>query len=181
MVSTPMYNPARIVPKLGALRLIKNFLIAVCLSLLAAGGVRAQEAEPKQLPDAPGVSSQPSPSAARPDSVVFHKKVFWTLVAVDAGSAIADNQISWHHEQIDPNWYEQNSWLYGRRPSLGRYYASDVLMDGGGAFLSYKLLHSRRKLLRTAGWVLLAGLVGQHTYGWISNVRETILPAPPGN
>jgi hypothetical protein len=161
--------------------LIRNFLIAVCLSLLAASGVYAQEAEPRQLPDAPGVSSQPSPPTAHQDAVVFHKKVFWSLVSVDAASAVADAQTSWHNEHIYPNGHEVNSWLYGRKPSLGRYYATFVVMDGGGSFLSYKLLHSRGKLRRTAGWVLLAGLIGQHTESWIYNVsvRETVLPPAP--
>jgi hypothetical protein len=178
-----MYNPARIARKWGTVRLIRDFLIAACLSLLTTGGVCAQEAEPGQLPDAPSVSSQSSPPTAHQDAVVFHKKVFWSLVAVDAASAVADAQTSWHNEQTYPNGRELNSWLYGRKPSLGRYYGTFAVMDGGGLFLSYKLLHSRRKLLRTPGWALLAGLIGQHTDSWIYNVsvRQKTPPAPPGN
>ena len=166
-VSTPMYNLARAVPKMGALRLIRRLLIAVCLSLLAAGRVCAQEAEPKQLPDAPGVSSQPSPPTARQDAVVFHKKVFWSLVAVDAASAVADAQLSRAGLRMFPTGHEQNSWLYGRRPSLGRYYATDVVTDGGSAFLSYKLLHSRRRAFRIVGWGLPVAATGGHADGAI--------------
>jgi hypothetical protein len=145
--------------------LIRNLLIGACLSLLAAGSVCAQVAEPGQLPDAPGVSSQPSPPRARHDAVVFHKKIFWLLVAVDAASAVADTQTSWHNEQIDPDATELNSWLFGKRPSLARYYATDVVMDGGADFLSYKLLHSRRRFLRVAGWGVLTFAAGQHLNG----------------
>jgi hypothetical protein len=173
-----MYNLARIVPKMGALRLIRNFLIAACLSLLAAGSVCAQEAGPRQLPDAPGVSSQPSPPTARHDAVVFHKKVFWTLVGVDAASAVADAQTSSSNLQNYPNTTETNSWLYGRRPSLGRYYATFAVMDGGSAFLSYKLLHSRRKNFRRAGWGLLAFAAGEHLYYVGINEGPVRYPAP---
>lgn len=157
----------------------RNLLIAACLSLLAGGNMIAQDATPGKLPDAPGVSSQPS-STVRREVVVFHTRVFWSLVAVDAASAVADTQTSWHDEQMFPNGSEENSWLYGQRPSRTRYYATDAVMDGGGAFLSYKLLHSRRKFLHTVGWVLLAGLVGQHTESWIHNIRlhETFLATP---
>jgi len=158
--------------------LIRNFLIAACLSLLSAGRVCAQEAEPGQLPDAPGVSSQPSPPTTRHDAVVFHKKIFWTLVGVDAASAVADAQTSWHNEQIDPNATELNSWLYGKRPSLARYYATDVVMDGGAAFLSYKLMHSRRKFLRTAGWGVIAFAAGQHLNSVRINAWTVRYPAP---
>ncbi len=139
----------------------------MCLSLLAAGRVCAQVAEPGQLPDAPGVSPQPSPPTARQDAVVFHKKVFWTLVGVDAASAVADAQISRAGLSMFPNRTEQNSWLYGRRPSLGRYYATDVVTDVGGAFLSYKLLHSRRQSLRVLGWALPIALAVSHADGAI--------------
>ena len=150
----------------------RDFLVAVCALWLLAGVVRAQEPDHVPLPDAPSVSSPPPPPITQEAPVAFHKKIYWTLVAADAASIVADVQTSWHNEQVFPNGSEQNSWLFGRRPSLARYYVTDVAMDGSGAFLSYKLLHSRRKLFRTAGWVLLAGLVGQHTEGWIYNVNQ---------
>jgi len=158
--------------------LIRNFLIVACLSLLAAGSVCAQVAEPGQLPDAPGVSSQLPPPTAHQDVVVFHKKVFWSLVGVDAASAVADAQTSWHNEQIYPNTTEMNSWLYDRRPSLGRYYATFAVMDGGSAFLSYKLLHSRRNSFRMVGWGLLAAAAADHLYCVRVNEGPVRYPAP---
>jgi hypothetical protein len=150
------------------------------LCVFAASGVHAQQSD-SQLPDAPTALEQPRPTSTPPQSaVVFHTKAFWTLVAVDAASAVADAQTSWHNEQKYSNSYEQNSWLYGRRPSLGRYYATFAVIDGGGALLSYHLLHSRHKLARCAGWALLGGLVAQHTEGWIYNAsaHATILYGP---
>ena len=150
--------------------------MAACLLLLATGSMLAQEAKPAPLPDAPSLSAQSlEPQAqsqrhARADAVVFHKKVFWVLVVVDAASTVADDQTSLQNEKIFPRGSEQNSWLLGRRPSAARYYATDAVIDGGGAFLSFKLLHSRRKLFRTAGWILLAGLVERHSEGWIHNL-----------
>lgn len=175
-----MYNRARRVSQRGALRLSRNLFVAACL-VAASVSMYAQAAQPAQLPDAPAVSTQVPAPPAHQDAVVFHKKVFWTLVGVDAASAVADTQTSWHNEQMNAYGVEQNSWLYGRRPSLGRYYATDVLMDGGGAFLSYRLLRSQRRIFRIGGWALLGALIGQHTDGWIYNVsgRKTILPAPP--
>jgi hypothetical protein len=162
--------------------MVRSFLMVASLSLLV-GSAYPQETGRGQLPDAPGASTRPAPTAARQDAVAFHKKVFWTLVGVDAASSVADAQTSWHNEQMSPYLYEQNSWLYGRRPSLGRYYATDLVIDGGAAFLSYKLVHSRRRSLRVAGWILLAGAIAGHTQGWIYNVtaKQTILlPGPPG-
>lgn len=162
--------------------LLRKLLIAVCSFLLAVGSMIAQEAAPEKLPDAPAVSTQTASPAPRQDAVVFHKKVFWSLVAADAASAVADAQTSWQNEQMYPTGHEQNSWLYGRNPSLGRYYATFAVIDGGGAFLSYKLLHARRESFRMVGWALLAGLIGQHSEGWIYNVsvRKTVLTATPG-
>jgi hypothetical protein len=144
------------------------------LCLIAA----AQAQEPihsEQLPDAPvparpELAAAPISSRAQPvaqAAPVFHKKVFWTLVGVDAASAVADAQLSRAGLQMYPNTYEQNSWLYGRRPSLGWYYATDVLTDAGGTLLSYGLLHSRRKALRILGWALPIALTGTHADGAI--------------
>jgi len=112
---------------------------------------------------------------------VFHKKVFWTLVGIDAASAIADVQTSWHVEQTYPNSSEQNSWLYGQKPSLARYYATIALVDGGAIFLSYRLLHSRRRSFHIAGWILPTAAIAGHTEASIHNVRlheATPLPSP---
>lgn len=109
-------------------------------------------------------------------NVVFHKKLFWSLVAVDAASAVADAQTSWHNERTYPNSVEHNSWLFGKRPSLGRYYATFAGMDGGAAFMSYKLLHARRRPLRVVGWGLLPISVGNHLYG--VGISEGIISVP---
>jgi len=150
---------------------IRNVLVTGCLFIGAVRPAIGQEATMDRLPDAPVASAQPSP-APRGDGVVLHKKVFWTLVAVDAGSAVADAQTSDHIRNLYPNSSEQNAWLYGRRPGLPRFYATDAVIDGGFAFLSYKLLHSQRKYSRSLGWVLLAVVIGGHTDGWIHNVRQ---------
>jgi hypothetical protein len=136
----------------------------------AAGGAYGQQSEAR-LPEAPSVTAQPVATPTRQKGeVVFHRKVFWSLVAIDAGSAIADVQTSWTNEETYPGGSEQNSWLYGRKPGLGRYYVTAALMDGGAVFLSYKLLHSRHRLLRLAGWSPLAGVLAAHTDGWIYNL-----------
>ena len=160
----------------------ESFCIA-CLSLSLAGVAHGQQSGTAPLPDAPEVSPHSASSATRApsqDAVVFHKKIFWSVVAVDAASAVADAQTSWHDLQVNPNLHEQQSWLLGRRPSLGRYYATFAVLDGGGAYLSYKLLHSRHRLFRIAGWGVLAYAVQEHTRGWIGSVRQPFLPAPPG-
>jgi hypothetical protein len=149
---------------------VRMLLASALLCLCARGGVYAQQSQ-SQLPDAPAPAVQPVATPGRQQSVVvFHKKVFWTLVAVDAGSAIADAQTSWHNEQTYPNGSEQHSWLYGRKPTLERYYATFAVMDGGAVFLSYKLLRSRHKFLRLAGWAPLAGVLAAHTDGWVYNL-----------
>lgn len=148
---------------------VNRVLIIGWLCLGSAGAMQGQQADEARLPDAPAAVEATTPPTPQ-KGVVFHKKLFWTLVGVDAASAAADVQTSWHNEQEYPNGYELNSWLYGRRPSLARYYATDAAIDGGGAFLGYKLLHSRRRLFRMAGWALLVGLVGQHTAGWSYNL-----------
>jgi hypothetical protein len=149
-------------------------IIAAFFCLGADWSALAQAGGSLPLPDAPNPSPQPSsPSpAVRPQTIPSHKRIFWTLVAFDAASAVTDAQTSSHNEQTYPEAREQNSWLYGSRPSLARYYGMFALIDGGGSFLSYKMLHARHKILRTAGWIVMAELIGQHTVAWIGNVTE---------
>jgi hypothetical protein len=150
-----------------------RLLIAACLYLSTVSFVYSQERHRDQLPDAPvafaapSPSSQPSQAPMQQDEVVFQKKVFWSLVAVDAGSAIADAQISRTGLRTCPNYREQNSWLYGLRPTLGRYYATNAVMDSGSAFLAYKLLHSHYRIVRMLGWLPLAVTTGGHADGAI--------------
>jgi len=108
--------------------------------------------------------------------VIFHRKIFWPLVAALAASAVVDAQTSYSNELQYPNGHENSSWLLGRKPSLGRYYATFALIDGGGTFLSFKLLHSRHKPSRVAGWGVLAALTGEHLYGSIMNERQHLNP-----
>jgi hypothetical protein len=152
--------------------LLRSLLVIIVarLCLVADPGALAQTGDAAQLQEAPSLSSQPLPSTRRVPAVPFHKEIFWTLVAFDAASAVTDGQTSRHNEQTYPEAREENSWLYGQRPSLGRYYGMFALIDGGGSFLSYKMLHSRHKILRTAGWIVMAELIGQHTVAWIGNV-----------
>jgi hypothetical protein len=168
------------------------FVLSVWLWMWLAVGAQAQEpARSEQLPDAPAPNAAPSKLIVRQDNpgappertnqVVFHKNIYWTLVVVDAGSAVADAQTGWNIEQ-STNGYEENSWLYGRKPSLARYYLTDLATDGGSAVLSYVFLHSRHRWLRVAGWCLPAGAIAGHTDGWIYNItrHQTLLPAPTG-
>ena len=137
--------------------------------LVFAVPVQGQSSGAAQPPDAPTPSFQVTPQQ---NSVAFHAKVFWPMVGALAGSIIADAQTSYNGEQRFPKGYELNSWLYGLRPSLARYYLTDVAIDGAGVFISYKLLHSRRKFFRVAGWTLLAGQTAGHTTGAIYNARQ---------
>jgi len=159
---------------------LKRTFIAGVFCLGIAAAMQAQKRDGAQLPDAPaaahGLSTVP---AEAPKGVVFHKKLFWSLVTADAGSAIADAQTSRHNEDLYPNSYEQNSWLYGKRPSLARYYVTDLAVDGGSALISYELLHSHRRGLRTTGWSLLGAVLVAHTEGWIYNVNQLSKAAPP--
>jgi hypothetical protein len=152
-------------------------LFSICAVCLAVAGAAQAQNDRAQLPDAP--IPNPSPTAHQ-DRVIFHKKIFWTMVAACGASAIADAQTSYSNEQRFPNGSESDDWLLGRRPSLGRYYATFALLDGAGSFLSYKLLHSRRKPLRVAGWGVLAGMTAAHAVGAIRNVgaRSFASPAP---
>lgn len=159
---------------------LKSALImgGFCLGIAAA--MQAQQTDGAQLPDAPAAAPAPNTVPAEaPKGIVFHKKLFWSLVAVDAASAVADTQTSLHNENLYPNSYEQNSWLYGKRPSPARYYLTDLAMDGGIALISYEFLHSRRKTLRVTGWALLGAVLVAHTEGWIYNVDQlSNAPAP---
>lgn len=155
-------------------------LMVACLFLVAVLPASAQGDDKTPLPDAPVVSSRPSPPAGGPEIVVFPQKVFWSLVAVDAASAVADAQSSWNNLQQNPNLHENISWLLGRRPGLARYYLTFSAIDGASGFISFRLLHSQRKILRITGWGLLGGMIALHTDGWIHNVRQPFLAAPPG-
>ena len=144
---------------------IRRLLRACLLCLTAASAVHAQNAG-TELPDAPVPNPAP---VVRQDTVIFHNRIFWPLVAAVASSAIADAQTSYSNELRYPNGHENSSWLLGRKPSLGRYYATFAVIDGSATFLSYKLLHSRHKPLRVVGWGVLFVLTGDHLYGAIRN------------
>jgi hypothetical protein len=102
-------------------------------------------------------------SPSHPNNVDFPKKVYWPLVAACGTAAVFDAQMSHGYLTRHPDQIESGSWLLGRRPSLGRYYATFAIMDGGVAVISYKLLHSRHKPLRVIGWGLLGGQTAIHT------------------
>ncbi len=122
--------------------------------------------EPPDAPSKVGASREtpirPSPQLTNP--VLFRKNFFWPLVAACGTAAIFDAQMSHSHSVKYPNSTETSSWLLGQRPSLGRYYATFAVMDGGTAFASYKLLRSHRKTVRVIGWGILGGLAAIHTY-----------------
>jgi hypothetical protein len=157
---------------------VRSALVVASLCLVASGVARAQGDEKRPLPDIPVPSTQPPPPAA--ETMIFHRKVFWSLVAVDAASAVADAQTSWDNLQQNPNLHENLSWLLGRRPGLARYYLTFAAIDGASGFISFRLLHSQRKTLRIAGWGLLGGMIALHTDGWIHNIRQPFLAPPPG-
>jgi len=120
------------------------------------------------LPNAPTKTTAPvdGPDLSRDvnhhSPVVFPRKIFWPLVAACGTAAVVDAQTSHAYIVSHPNATETGAWLLGRRPSLGRYYVTFAVMDGGAAIISYKLLHSRRKPLRVIGWSLLGGLTAIH-------------------
>jgi hypothetical protein len=149
--------------------MIRRLGLVCWLFLAFAVTVEGQSPGAAQPPDAPVPSSQVTPQQK---PVVFHTKVFWPMVGVCAGSIIADVQTSYNVEQRSPKGSELNSWLFGRRPSRARYYVTNAAIDGTEAFISYKLLHSRRKFFRVAGWTLLAGQIAGHVSGAIYNARQ---------
>ena len=141
---------------------------------LAVVAVRAQkDAAVARLPDAPQpVAALAATVAAAPNAVVFHKKLFWSLVGVQAAAVVADAQISELGLQMCPHLIEkQSAWLYGRRPSLARYYATDAFIDGGAALLGYRMVRSRRKFVKAFGWTLVAGSISAHTEGAITSLH----------
>lgn len=91
------------------------------------------------------------------------------MVGTLAASSIADVKTSYDAEQRFPNGTEFNDWLYGRRPSLARYSATNMAVDGTIVFVSYKLLHSGHKWVRGVGWSLLVGQTMGHTIAAVYN------------
>jgi hypothetical protein len=158
-----------------------RLFLAGCLYLWIAVVAHAQQSpQSEQLPDghmpascqpAPAPVSTPTQRVEQP-APVFHKKIFWALAGADAASAVADAQTSWHNEKMYPNSVEQNSWLYGRRPSLARYYGTFAAIDGGNALLSYRFLHSRHKAVRLLGWGELSFAVPNHLYSVRLNLKR---------
>lgn len=114
------------------MRIIPTSLLVLLFSLAA----QAQN----NLPDAPahaGGASVPLTAATSlkpvPNTVVFHRKIFWPLVAACGTAVVLDAQMSHNYETSHPNSLDSSAWLVGRRPSLGRYYATFIVLDGGVA------------------------------------------------
>ena len=154
-----------------ALRCFKKQMKIFFGFLLLFGFVIPTRAD--DLPNAParqGASASPSStagemaSASQRETAIFPKKVFWPTVAALGTSAAFDAQMSRTYLVDHPNAHEAQSWLLGKRPSLGRYYATFAVMDGAAAVISYKLLHSHRKPVRVIGWSMIGSLTALHAY-----------------
>lgn len=146
------------------MRIIPTALIAFfCL----AAAVQAQNSlpAPAKTDGAPAPLTAVVPPPSTHSRGMFRPNIFWPLVAACGSAAVVDGKMSRTYLDTHPMSEEIDSaWLVGRRPSLGRYYATFVVLDGGGALISYKLLHSRRKAFRVVGWSILGGLTYIHVY-----------------
>lgn len=147
---------------------VRLLLISIILLILPA----VVQAQNRVSGESPYPQAANLPFAPEQKPAVFRNKIFWPLVGAYAASAIADAQTSYKNEQKFPKGTEQNDWLYGRRPSLARYYLTNAAIDGAATFISYKVLHSRRKSLRVAGWGLLAEGTASHASAAIANSRQ---------
>jgi len=154
-----------------------RILLTLLMLFFCVAAAQAQN----NLPDAPSKTNDaPAPLTAATSTesvsnpVVFHKKIFWPLVGACATAGAFDVQMSYDYDQSHPTARETTSaWLVGRRPSLGRYYATIAVLDAGTALASYKLLHSRRKALRVVGWSMLGGLTYVYIYDDIAQATRS--------
>jgi hypothetical protein len=123
----------------------------IVVLLILAGVCQAQA-----LPDAPSASRRTP-------------KAFWVLTAAYGASVVADAETTAAFVQVQcvEGW---NPWLYGKRPSRARFYAAAGAMAVSTVFASRKMVRSRKKLVRAAGWTLLAGMAQGHARGAIHNI-----------
>lgn len=163
------------------MRILTVFLFSLLPSLvIAARAADLPDAPTKaaQLPDAPSTAASASahdsaneqPDASTPATVVsnrspvvFPKKISWPIVAACGTAAVFDAQMSHGYGVNHPNATENVDWLFGRKPSLARYYATFAVMDGTAVFLSYRLLHSHHKAARIIGWGIIGSMTAIHT------------------
>ena len=86
-------------------------------------------------------------------------KSFWVACGALAGGVAADAAST--HGYLQRGYVEVDSpLLYGRRPSMVRFVAVSAALEGGAAYLGYRMVRSDKKAWRVAGWTLLSWRIG---------------------
>lgn len=86
-------------------------------------------------------------------------KSFWVAAGALAGGITADALTTHHYVQL--GYTEQDSpLLYGHRPGMVRFVAVSAVLEGGAAYLGYRMVRSDKKAWRVAGWTLLGWRIG---------------------
>jgi hypothetical protein len=153
---------------------------AVCAQeLVSAPGDRPEStsfrplAQPVALPDPPVVHPTAKP-ATPPNLQPFRKKLFIAEIAAYTVPNILDGVSTVRGVRrgfTEAPFPEGAAELLGRRPGATRYVLTMGAMETAAVFASYRLQHSRSRLLRMLGHGLMAEGSIDHSIGFISNLN----------
>jgi len=115
----------------------------------------------------------PRPSIIPQRTAHFSEKVFWSSIAMQQMATAFDGwttmrmQKMGHHEASFPEGWQE---IYGRHPSLLKYAAISEGLDAAEAIAGRAMMHSRRRWVRVAGFVLLNEQTAEHLDGGFHNL-----------
>ena len=116
---------------------------------------------------ASGVSAQEKPDAPHPKrEVIEHVALTAANITFDELDAHSTREIA----STIPNSYETNPlW----RPFVGSdsLYAERLAVEGGLAWVGWKMHHSKRRIVRVLWWTPQAAQLAINIYSWRSNER----------
>jgi hypothetical protein len=161
---------------------------AVCAQEIVSAPAPTDLPEPSSFRLLPQPGALAGPPALRPvakpaklpDLQPFRKKVFVAEIAAYTVPNILDGISTVRGVRrgfTEAQFPEGASELLGRRPGTGRYVLTMGVMEAASVLASYRLLHSRSRVLRMLGHGLMAEGSIDHSVGFISNLSLGTRPA----
>jgi hypothetical protein len=176
---------------------MKKYLLSLVLGLASTAACTQEIASAPaltDLPESPSFRVVPQPGALAeppalrpvakpaklPNLQPFRRKVFLAEVAAYTVPNILDGISTVRGVRrgfTEAQFPEGASELLGRRPGTGRYVLTMGAMETASVLASYRLLHSRSRVLRMLGHGLMAEGSIDHSIGFISNLSLGRRPA----
>ena len=159
-------------PDLGLLRVLDLADVSKAASVTGAPAANERaSAGTTEMPAPPAFRSTTEMSEARIPP--FHKRIFVTEVTAYTAANIVDGITTVRGVKrgfTEAPFPRGASEFLGRRPGATRYVLTMGAMQVAANFASYRLQHSRSRVLRMLGHSIMAEGIVDHTSGFVNNL-----------